>query len=80
MTQKFCIYQRDIDSQNDYRFACMHTENNNYIPSCVCPFKTNAHAEYICRYYTRKNTTDSIEERLDKLELAMRCVKVILKE
>lgn len=80
MAQKFCIYQRDISNQYEGEYACMKTENSNYISLHVCPFKTNVHAEYICHYYTRKNTTDSIEERLDRLEQAMKCLQVILKE
>jgi len=77
---KFCIYQRDIINKDDDRFGCMHTESNNNMSSYVCPFLTETHAEYICHYYTKKNITNNIEERLTKLEQAMKCLKVILKE
>ena len=77
---KFCIYQRDIANQNEERYGCMHTESNNAIPSYVCPFKTEQHAKYICHYYVKKTITSSIEERLDKLEQAMKCLQVILKK
>ena len=77
----FCIYQRDMiaNSFTDDH-ACRHTENNANMPSYVCPFLTETHAEYICHYYTKKNITNNIEERLTKLEQAMKCLKVILKE
>lgn len=82
---KFCMFQHEkYNLVTTSKSLCNCIKNEDGVAKFWCPFKTEAHAKYICHYYSPlplcDNQNPSIEERLDKLEQAMKCLQVILKK